>query len=385
MQRAHKSPRLLFAGGGTGGHAYPAIAIAKAVARLAPSAEILFAGTRDRIEWKAVPQAGFDIVPVTVTGIQRRLSWRNVVWPFKLVAGFLQSLRIVKKFDPDIAVGTGGFVAGPVLLAASVLRRPIVLQEQNAFAGKTNRWLSKRATQIHVAFPEAMAYFPKGRSILSGNPTRPELATADPVSARTHFDIPESVPVLFVFGGSLGSAALNQVMASRLEDILSDIPNLHVIWQTGALYFDRYQASVADRPRLRLLKYVERMDLAYAAADIVLCRSGASTCSELAVTGSTAILVPSPNVAEDHQRMNAMSLVKADAAVMVEEGTLERDIVATVSNLLADLPRRRDLSANIARLAKPDAAEDIARHVLEHVGWTASSVDDAQRGGVANE
>ncbi|MDX1548020.1 MAG: undecaprenyldiphospho-muramoylpentapeptide beta-N-acetylglucosaminyltransferase [Rhodothermales bacterium] len=363
-----RSPRILLAGGGTGGHVYPAIAIADAVRALEPEAAIAFAGTTDRLEWEAVPKAGYAIHPITVSGLQRKLTPRNLAVPFKLARGLWQSWRLVGDFDADVAVGTGGYVSGPVLLAASLRGRPLVLQEQNAHAGVTNRLLAKRAAQIHVAFPEAKAAFPEANCHLSGNPTRDDLRHADRAEARAHFGVPEGASMLLVFGGSLGSAALNAAMQKHLAALLAD-ENAYVVWQTGNRYYDRLEAAVEDHPRLRLLKYIDRMDLAYAAADLALCRAGAITCSELMVTGTPAILVPSPNVAEDHQTKNARSMETAGAAVLIPEARLDDAFLAEAPALLADAERRTRMSEAARTLARPDAAHDIARNVLRLAGW----------------
>ncbi len=363
----HIAPRILFAGGGTGGHVYPAIAIADAVRALVPDAAIAFAGTRERLEWEAVPKAGYPIHAITVVGLQRRLTWRNLAFPFKLVQGLAQSRSYVQAFDPDVVVGTGGYVAGPVLLAASLQGRPIVLQEQNAYAGLTNRLLARRAAQIHIAFPEARRYFPPEKCRLSGNPTRRALRHADRAEARRAFDLPETARVLLVFGGSLGSAALNAALSRHHAALLAD-PQTHVIWQTGRLYHDRYRALDGAHPRLRLLPYLDRMDQAYAAADLVLCRAGALTCSELMVTGSPAILVPSPNVAEDHQTRNARSMADAGAAVLLPEAELDARLVETVRALLDDADHRRRMAEAARALARPNAADEIARAVLALAG-----------------
>lgn len=365
-------PRFLFAAGGTGGHVYPAVAIADAIKALEPRAAIEFAGTRERMEWEAVPKAGYAIHAITVVGFHRKQMLRNVSFPFKLLKGFSQSWGLVKGFDPNVVVGTGGFVAGPVLLAASLQKRPIALQEQNAFAGVTNKLLGKRASQIHIAFPEAKAYFPAEKCILNGNPTRTELQGVDRVEGRAFFDIPKDAHVLFMFGGSLGSAALNAVLADQLEAVLAD-ESRYVIWQTGKLYYDRYRERIADHPRLRLLKYVDRMDLAYAASDLVLSRAGAITCSELMVTGTPAILVPSPNVAEDHQTQNAKSLVDAGAAVLLPEPKLASDLVETIETTLHYADKRHQMRTALRTLARPDAAKEIARHLLNLAGWSPNA------------
>lgn len=360
MQRA---PRILFAGGGTGGHVYPAIAIADAVRRIEPTAEIAFAGTRDRMEWKAVPKAGYAIEPITVSGFHRGQPLRNLSFPLKLARGLFESWRLVGRFDPDVVVGTGGYVSGPVLLTASLRGRPLLIQEQNAYAGVTNRLLSRRATQIHVAFEAAMKYLPADKCVLSGNPTRSELLEADRSEGRRFFDIPEGASVLFVFGGSLGSAALNEALEAHHAELLAD-ENTFILWQSGDRYYDRLKARVAEHPRLRLMRYVDRMDLAYAASDLVLCRAGAITCSELMVTGSPAILVPSPNVAEDHQTKNARSMADAGAAVLLLEAELPARFAVAAAELLRDEARRAKMRAAALAIARPDAAERIAEAVL---------------------
>ncbi|MEM6647641.1 MAG: undecaprenyldiphospho-muramoylpentapeptide beta-N-acetylglucosaminyltransferase [Bacteroidota bacterium] len=369
-----QAPRILFAGGGTGGHVYPAIAIADAIRALVPNAAIEFAGTQERMEWQAVPKAGYTIHPITVAGFHRKQPLRNIGFPFKLLKGLWQSRSLAKRFNPDVVVGTGGFVSGPVLWMASMAGKPIVLQEQNAFAGVTNKLLGKRAKQVHIAFPEAESYFPTGRCYLSGNPTRAILQVADRAEGRQFYAIPPDADLLFVFGGSLGSAALNASMARHLDALLAD-DRRHILWQTGRIYYDRYRAQVPEHPCLHLRQYIDRMDLAYAAADLTLCRAGAISCSELMVTQSPAILAPSPNVAEDHQTYNAKSLVDAGAAILVRDDELDARLVAEVHDLLADAERRATMRHALSTLARPGAADTIAREVLALAGWTMDTVN----------
>lgn len=366
MERA---PSILFAGGGTGGHVYPAIAIADAVRRLEPQAAVAFAGTKERMEWEAVPKAGYEIHPVTVSGFQRQLSVRNLTFPFKLMKGLGQSWGLVGRSDADVVVGTGGYVSGPVLLAASLRGRPVVIQEQNAYAGVTNRLLARRAAQIHIAFPEAKRYFPAEKCVLSGNPTRAELRRVDRAEARRFFEVPPEAALLFVFGGSLGSQALNEAMEANLQALLED-EQTYILWQTGARYYERLRARVPAHDRLRLQQYVDRMDFAYAAADLALCRAGAISCSELMVTGTPAVLVPSPNVAEDHQTKNAQSMERAGAAVLLPEPELPVRLSEEAKRLLRDEERRAQMSRAALDLARPEAAEHIARAVLALAGWT---------------
>ncbi len=362
-----RSPRILFAGGGTGGHVYPAIATAQAIRALEPTSAIAFAGTRDHLEWNAVPDAGFEIHPITVSGIHRRQIFRNVKVPLKLAAGLWQSYRLVQDFDADIAVGTGGYVSGPVLWAAHMRGRPTIVQEQNAYAGLTNRILGRKAAQVHIAFEEAKNWFPEGRCRVSGNPVRKELASPVPCeSARASLGLPQDAKVVFVFGGSLGSQSINEVMWQVSDQILSD-PAIYVLWQTGRLYFDRMRRK--EHARLRIMKYVDRMDLMYAACDLVLARSGALTCSELLCTGTPSILVPSIHVAEDHQTKNAQSMERIGAAIYVPEEDLLSALSIQVPALLADSQRRRTMADHARKAAKPQAALTVAKDVLALVGW----------------
>ena len=366
-----RAPHILLAGGGTGGHVYPAIAIANAIRELESEAAIAFAGTRDHLEWTAVPQAGYAIHPITVSGFHRKQPMRNIGLPAKLARGLVQSLALVRDFDADAAVGTGGYVSGPVLLAAHMKKRPIVVQEQNAYAGVTNKLLSRRASQIHVAFPEARRWFPASKCRMTGNPTRSELLSANAAQARAELGVPDGARVLFVFGGSLGSHALNSAM-ERWVQHQGRRGGLFVLWQSGRLYFDSLRGRIADHPRLRLMKFIHRMDLAYAAADLVVCRAGAITCSELLVTGTPAVLIPSPNVASDHQTLNARSMEALGAAVHVPEDQLQSAMSELVPELLADEGRRSAMAARARQAARPDAARHIARDVLRLAGWDVS-------------
>ena len=362
-----RHPRILLAGGGTGGHVYPAIAIAQAIQSLAPMSAIAFAGTRNHLEWEAVPEAGFEIHPITVSGFYRKEILRNVGLPFKLVAGLWQSYRLVQDFDADVVVGTGGYVSGPVLWAASMCGRPTVAQEQNAYAGITNRILGHRAAQIHIAFEEAKSWFPEGRCRISGNPVRKELAEMKTrESAQKALNLPQDAKVVFVFGGSLGSQSINEAMWQVSDQILSD-PTVHIIWQTGRLYYDRMRKR--EQPRLRIMKYVDRMDLVYAACDLVLARAGALTCSELLCTGTPAILVPSVHVAEDHQSKNARSMERAGAAICVQEEDLLNALAIQIPALLAAPERRNKMAERARKVAKPQAAATIAKDVLTLIGW----------------
>jgi UDP-N-acetylglucosamine--N-acetylmuramyl-(pentapeptide) pyrophosphoryl-undecaprenol N-acetylglucosamine transferase len=363
-----RAPRILFACGGTGGHVYPALAIADAVRALRPDAAIEFAGTTHRMEWQAVPKAGYSIQPITAASLPRRPSLQLLTFPFKLGKGFADAYRLVRGFDADVVVGTGGFVTGPVLGAAQALGRPTLIQEQNAFAGVTNRLLGKRAKEIHIAFPEAAKAFPDGKATMSGNPTRDVLLTGSRSEGRAHYDVPESARMLLMFGGSLGSQRLNEAMLEHAPSLLAADPDLHIVWQTGKLYYERMAEAAPESDRLHVLEYLDEMQHAYAAADVVLCRAGAITCSELAVTQTPAILVPSPNVSEDHQTHNARSLSSSGAARLLPEAELDAKMVGEVTSLLASSDERARMKEALAALARPDAARDIAHRVLALAG-----------------
>ena len=339
------------------------------------------------MEWEAVPKAGYEIHPVTVSGFQRGLSLeaigRNLSFPFKLLRGFWDSASIVRGFDPDVAVGTGGYVSGPVLLTASLMGRPIVLQEQNAYAGATNKLLAKRAETVFAAFEPARAYFPDGKVELSGNPVRSDLGPASEdlrAEALQHYAIPEDLDgepprVLLVMGGSLGAGPLNDAVEKDLAALLAD-PRTFLVWQAGKRYYDAIRARLPEsgpiHDRVRLMAYLDRMDLAYAVADLALCRAGALTCSELAVTGTPALLVPSPNVTADHQTKNAQALAQANAARLLPEGRLATELAQVAPPLLSNPAALEEMEQAALRIARPDAARTIAERVLALAARRAS-------------
>lgn len=360
-------PRILFACGGTGGHVYPAVAVADAIREMVPTAVVSFAGTRHRMEWEAVPKAGYPIHPVSVVGLQRSLTLKNLRFPFLLVKGLWQSWRLVDDFDADVVVGTGGFVSGPVLLAAHLRGRPTLIQEQNAYAGLTNRLLGRFVTRVHVAFEEAGKNFRRRDFVLSGNPTRRELRAVNGAEGRKYFNIPAEAQVLFLFGGSGGSLALNQVVARFAEELLQN-ERLHILWQTGSKYFDDMKAQTPAHERLHVTAYVDQMAHAYAAADLVVSRAGAITCSELMVTGTPAVLVPSPNVVADHQMINARAMTTKGAAELLEESELNDCFLPLVRDLLSDDARRAVMQEAAVAMGRPEAAAQIARDVLRLAG-----------------
>jgi UDP-N-acetylglucosamine--N-acetylmuramyl-(pentapeptide) pyrophosphoryl-undecaprenol N-acetylglucosamine transferase len=355
--------RILLAGGGTGGHVYPAIAVADAIRVKAPDSAVAFAGTTDRIEWDAVPRAGYPIYPIAAAGFARRAIGKNLTLPFKVIQGLGQSYRLVGDFDADVVVGTGGFVAGPVGLAGWMRGRPVLIQEQNAFAGATNRLLGRVAASVHIAFPEAKEAFPEGKAILSGNPIREDLLSANREEARASLGVPARGPLLLIVGGSLGSQALNEAVLDGLSEFLTTT-NAHLVWQTGRRYHDRIIRQITPSGRVTVLEYLNDMAAAYASADLVLCRAGASTCSELLATGTPSILVPSPNVAEDHQTHNARSMVATGGAELLPEAALTWAWVSRTAGLLADGARLDAMGQAATRHAIIGSAAKIADSVL---------------------
>lgn len=359
------SARILLAAGGTGGHVYPAIAIADALKAARPELSILFAGTRAHMEWSAVPKAGYRITSIWVSGFIRRLTLQNLLFPVKLVVSLVQSLSILLRYRPDVVVSCGGYVAGPVGWMAAKLRIPLVVQEQNSYPGVTNRMLGSHARRVYTAYTEAAAYFP-GRDVrLTGNPVRGSLAKADRTAAMRTFGFDPGRKTLLVMGGSGGALRINEAMVASIH-ALHDTAGLNVLWQCGTRYHPDMMSAIdtAPYPRLKLIPYIDSMPDAYAAADLVLCRSGAGSIAELTVTGKPMVLVPSPHVAGDHQTHNAKAVADAGAAVVVADADLLTQLIPTVSRLLADASTLTAMSAASAALAKPDAAAAIAADIL---------------------
>ncbi|MEX2601112.1 MAG: undecaprenyldiphospho-muramoylpentapeptide beta-N-acetylglucosaminyltransferase [Balneolaceae bacterium] len=360
-------PRLLIAAGGTGGHVYPAIAIADALKQQDPGSEILFVGTRDRMEWQAVPKAGYEIRSIWISGFHRRLTPQNLLFPVKLLVSLVQSLMILKQFRPDVVISCGGFAAGPVSWMASKLGIPLVIQEQNSYPGVTNRMLSRHADAIFIAFDEAADFLDESAEIsVSGNPVRSNLTEGNRQEALSIFGLEATSPVLLILGGSGGAVSLNQAMEENI-DRLHDQAGIQIIWQCGPRYFDEITSRIDtdSYPALRLMPYIDQMAAAYAAADLVVSRAGASSCSELMLTGKPAILVPSPHVAGDHQTRNAKAMQEQGAALLLEDRKVSEDLPGIVESILADPERVEEMSRASLRLAKPDAANEIAKKILD--------------------
>ena len=360
--------RVLVSGGGTGGHIFPALAIANAVRRRHPDAGILFVGALGRMEMERVPAAGYEIVGLPVAGFDRKRLWRNFAVIVKLLKSMRMARKVLKRFRPDIAVGVGGYASGPMLKAAQKKGIPTLIQEQNSYAGVTNKLLARKAKAICVAYDGMERFFPAEAIVKTGNPVRREIAEAsisrDDAKRKLGFD-PQRKLVLVV-GGSLGARTINESIAAALDDISAT--SAQMMWQTGKLYADRCLPIAARFDNVKASAFISDMATAYRAADIIVARAGASTISELQILGAPAILVPSPNVAEDHQRKNALALAERDAAVMVLDADAPRQLGSVVTDLLADDARRDLLARNVAKMALRDSDErivDMIEKVLE--------------------
>lgn len=361
---------VVISGGGTGGHIFPAVAIAQALLRLNPQNEILFVGANGRMEMEKVPAAGFKIVGLDIAGLQRRLTLSNFLLPFKIIRSLMKARSVVKEFKPDVAVGVGGYASGPLLFAATGMKVPALIQEQNSFAGVTNRILSGRVKKICVAYEGMERYFPKDKMVLTGNPVRTDLqdiATKREEAFR-FFGLDLELPVVLVIGGSLGARTINHAISAALQKFESK--RVQLIWQTGKGGFTaaREIAAGKESSGIKVFDFIQRMDLAYASADVVISRAGASSVSELAIAGKAAILVPSPNVAEDHQTKNAMALVRKDAAMLVTDAMADSELVDAALQLVVDPVARIQLQKNISTLALPGAADKIAEEVYKLSG-----------------
>lgn len=360
------NPKFIISGGGTGGHIYPAVAIANELKKRYPKADILFVGASDKMEMQKVPQAGYPIVGLWIAGIQRKLTLQNAMFPLKLISSLTKSLGVVKKFKPDVVIGTGGFASGAVLKVASMLGIPTVIQEQNSYPGITNKLLAKKAKKICVAYENLERFFPKESMILTGNPVRQDLisVTEKREEALSYFQLDARKKTLLILGGSLGARRINQLIAKEIDWLLAQ--DLQIIWQCGKLYFEEYK-QFNEKAGVQVLAFIDRMDLVYAAADFVISRSGASSVSELAIVAKPVIFIPSPNVAEDHQTKNAQSIVDKHGAILLKESELEEQFEIVLEALLKDKGKQDDLSANLKALALPNATAQIVDEILKLV------------------
>lgn len=359
MKSDKKTYRVLISGGGTGGHIFPAVSIANAMRRRYPGSEILFVGALGRMEMERVPAAGYDIVGLPVAGFDRKHLWRNFGVLVKLMKSMNRAKSVLREFRPDIAVGVGGYASGPMLKAAQKKGIPTLLQEQNSYAGVTNKLLAKRAKAICVAYDGMERFFPADTIIKTGNPVRYEIATAsiDKSAAKKQLGFNPQRKLVLVIGGSLGARTLNESVASGLDEILAS--GTQLMWQTGKLYAEECMAFANGREGVKASAFISDMATAYRAADLVVARAGAGTISELQLLGLPAILVPSPNVAEDHQRKNAQALADCDAAVMVLDADARRQLSGVIVELLSDDIHRQNLAANASAMAMRRSDEKI--------------------------
>ncbi len=356
-----KPSKYIISGGGTGGHIYPAIAIADELKAQDPSAQIVFVGASGKMEMEKVPQAGYNIHGIWISGLQRKQLWRNILFPLKLVISLLQSLLISVRYRPDVLIGTGGFASGPMLFMGNLMGSKTLLQEQNSYPGITNKLLAKKANAIAVAYPEMERFFPKEKISYTGNPLRSSLLQMEGLKdqALKHFGLSGNRKQLVILGGSLGAQRINELVATQLE--LFNSLDLDLIWQCGKLYFDRYQHLATDR--IKIYPFIKEMNLLYSIADIIISRAGAASVSELCLVGKTTLLIPSPNVAENHQFHNANALVRQNAAILIEEKDLDQSF-ETVFRAVVESPKKQlELEKNIRLMAKPEATKEIIKMI----------------------
>lgn len=373
-----KETRVIVSGGGTGGHIFPAISIANAIRQLRPEAKILFVGAEGRMEMQRVPDAGYEIIGLPVAGFDRKRLWRNVGVLIKLVRSQWKARKIIKKFKPQVAVGVGGYASGPTLKMAATMGIPTLIQEQNSYAGVTNKLLAKQAKKICVAYEGMERFFPQEKIILTGNPVRQTLVS-EQVSredAAKHFDLDPNRKTVLIIGGSLGARTLNETMIANLNMIQAH-PEVQFIWQVGKIYIDQVKEAlrtysgelvcnshIATMPNLYVNDFIKHMEYAYGIADLVVSRAGAGSISEFCLLGKPVILVPSPNVAEDHQTQNALALVRRDAALYVKDVEAKEQLVELAIETVKDNDKLQALNRNILEMALPDSAEIIAKEVL---------------------
>ena len=356
--------KFILSGGGTGGHIYPAIAIANELKLRFPDAEFLFVGAKDKMEMQKVPQAGYKIKGLWIAGLQRKLTLQNMMFPFKLIDSLWKSRKIISEFKPDVVIGTGGFASGPLLKMANSIGIPTVIQEQNSYPGITNKLLSKKANSICVAYEGLERFFPKDKIVFTGNPVRQDLLEIDSKrkEAIKHFNLDSNKKTLLVLGGSLGARRINRLIEKEIYNIVSK--DIQIIWQCGKLYYHDYN-HFTDGQIVQVMSFIDQMDLVYAAADFVISRAGASSVSELCLVGKPVIFIPSPNVAEDHQTKNAKAIVDKNGAILIKENELEATFETVFSNLILNENLQKELSQNIKKLAKPNATKDIVEQIVK--------------------
>ena len=364
MKQLNKNIKVIISGGGTGGHIFPAISIADELKRRNENIQILFVGAENRMEMERVPAAGYEIKGLPVSGLQRKLTFKNIVVLINLFKSILIANKIVKEFKPDVAIGVGGYASGPIIRSAARKGIPTLLQEQNSYAGITNKLLAKRASKICVAYDNMEKYFPKEKIVFTGNPVR-NIPISDPLrkEGMNHFMLSPELPVLVVVGGSLGARTINEAILNKIDFLKEQ--NIQILWQTGKYYYDEIQKKMNSKipKNIHILDFISRMDLAYNVADVIISRAGAISISEICLTGRAAILLPSPNVAEDHQTKNALALVEKKAAIMIADKDAKNELTKKVMELFARSELREELSENAKKLAMPNSTSLIVDEV----------------------
>lgn len=364
-----KTIKVILSGGGTGGHIFPAVAIANEIKKLVPNAEILFVGAEGKMEMEKVPAAGYKIIGVPIAGLQRKFSWANFKLPFLIIKSLFKTRNIINEFNPDVVVGTGGYASGPLLKAATSKGIPALLQEQNSYAGITNKILSKKASKICVAYEGMEKFFPKEKIILTGNPVRQDILNVGEKRNEAYhfFNLDNTKKTVLIVGGSLGAKGINEAIALGIDDFINN--NIQVLWQTGKLYYPiaEEQCSSLKGKGILVTEFISRMDLAYALSDCVISRAGAGAISELCIVKKASILVPLPTAAEDHQTQNALSLSKHNAAILVKESNAKKDLIKTTIHLISNPIKLNEIAENAGKLALPDATKTIANEVLKLV------------------
>jgi UDP-N-acetylglucosamine--N-acetylmuramyl-(pentapeptide) pyrophosphoryl-undecaprenol N-acetylglucosamine transferase len=359
--------RIIISGGGTGGHIFPAIAIANALRAREPGIEILFIGAKGRMEMEKVPAAGYKIRGLWISGLQRRLTLKNLSFPVKVISSLVMADRILAKFRPDAVIGVGGYASGPTLRVAVIRKIPALIQEQNSFPGITNKLLGGKVDKICVAYEGMERFFPSRKIILTGNPVRQDIITpADKTEALKHFHLDTGMNVVLIIGGSLGAGTINKSVLTYLDQP-SGKENIQLLWQTGKSHFNfiKSDEKIINRENVKIFPFIDRMDLAYAAADIIVSRAGAIAISELCIIGKPVILVPSPNVAEDHQTKNADALARQSAALTMKDSEAVDKLFGLIKELAEDTGLQHELSRNIKTMALPAAANDIAEETMK--------------------
>lgn len=359
--------KYIIAGGGTGGHIFPAIAIADSLKQQQPNCEILFVGASGRMEMEKVPQAGYKIVGLEVVGLQRSLTLKNLLFPIKLLKSLFQAFSVIRNFKPDACIGVGGYASGPVLFIGALLGKKIFIQEQNSYPGITNKILSKFAKKIFVAYDNLNQFFNPSKIILTGNPVRKDITAELPAkqAAASFFGLSENKKTILIIGGSLGARTINEAIEKNLPSFTQN--GFQILWQTGKIYYDGIieRTKNADLSSVKILQFIKEMNMAYSIADVIISRAGALSISELCIVGKPTVLIPSPNVSEDHQTKNAMALVNKEAAILLRDNEAKDKLGTVLLNLMKDETTLNVLSANIKTLAKTNAATEIVQNITK--------------------